>query len=525
MPTTTATAVPRMNKVAILVTMSCSIAGVLMQALDTTIANVALPYMQGSLSASRDQISWVLTSYIVASAIMTAPVGWLANRFGTKIVFILALAGFTIASVICGMALTLDEMVLFRAMQGVFGAALTPLSLAILLALFPPEKRAQPMSIWGMGIMLGPILGPTLGGLLTEYYSWRWCFYVNVPFGILAIGGLWFSFRETKIKIMQEFDWLGFGVLALAVGGFQLMLDRGTGQDWFTSNEIVIDAVLACLGIYLFFAHMMLTKRAPLFPRKLFVDRNLVISVFMMYIVNAILLASLSMMPAFLQSVAGRPVLNSGLLLAPRGFGVIVAMILAGKFGSSVDPRRMMTTGMAILAWTLWKMAHWPSYIGGEDFLFITIVQGFGMGLVFGPLSVISFATLTGPLHNDGTTLISLIRNIGSAAGISAATAILSNGIQTIHEQLAAQVTPFDQVLSINAISKLANFHLPSGAARLDGLVAQMVAPLAYGNVYLSLFYLSVASLPLIWLYKRPAYSVAERSKAAALQEAPHAAE
>src|SRR5438067_8946044 len=237
------------SKVELRIVMLCSMAGTLMQALDSTIANVALPYMQGSLQASRDQITWVLTSYIVASAIMTAPVGWLASRFGRKNLAVVCIAGFTVTSMMCGAAQTLEQMILFRILQGVFGAALSPLSQSIMLDLYPPQKRGQVMAIWGMGVMVGPILGPTLGGYLTDAYSWRWVFYVNLPFGVAAVTGIWLFLRETHRNETLKFDWFGFAVLGMALAGLQLMLDRGTSKDWFSSGEIVLEAIIAGLGL------------------------------------------------------------------------------------------------------------------------------------------------------------------------------------------------------------------------------------------------------------------------------------
>src|SRR3954451_6195903 len=234
----------------------CAMVATLMQALDSTIANVALPYMQGSLSATSDQITWVLTSYIVAAAIMTAPVGWLSARFGRKHLFIFCLVGFTAASMLCGIAQSLEEMVLFRLLQGVFGAALVPLSQATMLDIYPPEQRGSAMALWGVGVMVGPILGPTLGGYLTEMYNWRFVFYINLPFGILATLGLLFCMPRSFGNFNLRFDWIGFGVLSLGIGGLQMMLDRGQVQDWFTSNEIIAEAVLGGLGVYLFIAHM-----------------------------------------------------------------------------------------------------------------------------------------------------------------------------------------------------------------------------------------------------------------------------
>ncbi|MFO1247673.1 MAG: DHA2 family efflux MFS transporter permease subunit [Alphaproteobacteria bacterium] len=259
-----------------------SMAGVLMQALDTTIANVALPYMEGSLSASRDQVTWVLTSYIIAAAIMTAPVGWLAARFGKKNFLITSIAGFTIASMLCGASQNLEQMVLFRIIQGVFGAALGPLSQAVMLDMYPPAKRGNVMAIWGMGVMLGPILGPTLGGVLTDAYSWRWVFYINVPVGIAACAMLYVFFKDTAKDNSLKFDWFGFGALSVGLASLQLLLDRGTTKDWFSSSEIVIEAIVAGIGLYLFLVHM-LTAKKPFIPREIFRDRNFVSGLVLMF--------------------------------------------------------------------------------------------------------------------------------------------------------------------------------------------------------------------------------------------------
>src|SRR3954471_17667093 len=268
-----------------------SMAGVLMQALDTTIANVALPYMQGELSASRDQITWVLTSYVIAAAIMTAPVGWIAARFGKKNFLITSIAGFTVASMLCGAATSLGQMVLFRLIQGVFGAALGPLSQAVMLDMYPPQKRGSVMAIWGMGVMLGPILGPTLGGVLTDAYNWRWVFYINVPFGIAAVAALMIFFKDTARDHTLKFDWFGFGALSVGLASLQLMLDRGTTKDWFSSPEIVIEAIVAGLGLYLFLVHMF-TGKEPFIPREIFRDRNFVSGLVLMFVMAIILLAS-----------------------------------------------------------------------------------------------------------------------------------------------------------------------------------------------------------------------------------------
>src|SRR6476646_5526043 len=364
-----------------------------MQALDQTIANVALPYMQGSLSASFDEITWVLTSYITAAAIATAPVGWLAARFGRKYLFVGCLIGFTITSMMCGAAQTLDEMVMFRLFQGMFGAALVPLSQAPMLDIYPAEQRGNAMAIWGVGVMIGPILGPTLGGYLTELYNWRFVFYINLPFGILATLGLIFFMPKSRPNDSMRFDWIGFTVLSLGIGGIQLMLDRGQNQDWFTSGEIIAEGVLGGLGIYLFVVHM-LTGRRPFIPPALFKDRNFASGLVMMFAAGTILVSSSSLMAPWLQNLANYPVETAGLIMAPRGIGTMAAMVLAGRIASRTDPRLAMGAGILCVVWSIWEMTSWTPDISEGRLIFTICVQGFGLGFLFIPLQMMAFATL-----------------------------------------------------------------------------------------------------------------------------------
>src|SRR5215469_1029669 len=418
------------------IVMLCSMAGTLMQALDSTIANVALPYMQGTLAASRDQITWVLTSYIVAAAIMTAPVGWIAARFGRKNFALVSLAGFTIASMLCGAAQTLEEMIVFRLIQGAFGAALSPLSQSIMLDLYPPEKRGSVMAIWGIGVMVGPILGPTLGGYLTDAYSWRWVFYVNLPFGIAAVTGIWLFLRETHRNETLKFDWFGFGVLGMALAGLQLMLDRGTTKDWFSSSEIIIEAIVAGFGLYLFIVHM-LTSQKSFVPLEIFKDRNFVTALFLMLLVALIMLASSALLPPYLENLSGYTVTQTGLLMAPRGIGTMFAMMFAGRLAMRTDPRYLMAAGNLMLSWSLYEMSRWTPDIPPSWLATTTVVQGIGMGLIFVPMNLVAFATLSPLLRTDGSALVNLMRNIGSAIGVSITTTILATAVQIAHSQLA----------------------------------------------------------------------------------------
>ena len=484
----------------------CAISGVLMQALNTTIANVALPYMQGGLSASREQVTWVLTSYIAAAAIMTAPVGWMAARFGKKNVFMVSLIGFTITSMMCGAADSLTQMVVFRLLQGVFGAAMAPLSQAIMFDLYPPEERGQAMALFGVGVMLGPILGPTLGGWLTDTYSWRWIFYVNVPFGIAATIGIFYFFKDNKSDAALKFDWSGFGFMALGVGALQLMLDRGTTQDWFSSSEIVMECALAGLGGYLFVVHMLTAKR-PFLQKAIFRDRNFVLAQVLQFIVGAILLASTALIPPFLQNLSGYTVMETGLLLGPRGFGTIAAMLLVGKVSNHIDPRVLMTIGASFMIWSLWQMSLWTPSVENTELYFTTIVQGFGMGLIFTPLQLVAFATMTGTLRPDGTSLMNLIRNVGSAIGISITTTFLSNSMQAIHAELTAFAGPFNRALGLNAPALYMNLQLPPTRAAYDVAIRIRAATEAYASDFRFMFYISALAIPVIWLLERPAYS------------------
>ena len=500
------------TKFELTIVLMCSMAGTLMQALDTTIANVALPHMQGSLQASRDQITWVLTSYIIAAAIMTAPVGWIASRFGKKNFILVALGGFTLTSMLCGAAQTLDQMILFRLLQGAFGAALSPLSQSIMLDLYPPQKRGNIMAIWGMGVMLGPILGPTLGGWLTESYNWRWVFYVNLPFGIAAVMGIFFFFKDSPRDETMRFDWSGFLFLALGLASLQLMLDRGTDKAWFESMEIVVEAVVAGVGIYLFGVHM-LTARQPFIPPKMFNDRNFSSALFMMFVVGAMMLASSALLPPFLQNLAGYTVTDTGLLMAPRGIGTMIAMMFAGRLALRVDPRILMTLGMAMIEWSIWDMSDWTPQINETRLIVVSIIQGFGMGFVFVPLQLVAFATLPSYFRTDGTALMNLVRNIGSAIGVSITTTVLAYSVQLNHNLLSHVCSPFNRALGVNAPSLMMNPQIPFGLSNCNHLVEFRSEAAAFGNDFLFMFYLCLPSFAFIWFMRRPQFATQSQAK------------
>ena len=486
----------------------CVMLATIMQALDTTIANVALPYMQGSLGVTLDQVTWVLTSYIVAAAIMTAPSGWLAVRFGRKKIFIIAAAGFTIASLACGAAQGITDMVAYRLLQGVFGAALVPLSQAVMMDIYPPEKRGQAMAIWGMGVMLGPIMGPTLGGWLTEYYTWRWVFLINLPFGIATVLGLMAYMPDTKPREMR-FDWLGFATLSLAIGFLQLMLDRGESQSWFQSNEIIIEALIAGAAGYLFIAHTATAER-PFVPPQLFRDWNFSLGVFFMFIVGVLILASVALITPFVQNVMGYPVLDAGFLLGTRGIGTMASMMVVGRLLSFVDARLLIGIGIACSAVSLWVMTGISPDISVFTIVWTSVVQGIGLGLVFVPLNTISFATLPPQLRTEGASVWTLIRNMGSSIGVSIVIAQLTSGTSLMHARIAELITPFNAGFQLNFLPLL-DPTTTEGVANIDRMVTGQAAIIAYQNDFLLMTLMGVFCLPLVLFFKSP-----KRARAAA---------
>jgi DHA2 family multidrug resistance protein len=481
----------------------CAMSAMFMQTLDQTIANVALPHMQGSLSASRDQITWVLTSYILASAIMTAPVGWMAARFGKRRFIIVAVAGFTITSALCGMAQNLDQIILFRVLQGAFGAALGPLSQTIMMDMFPPEKRGSVMGIWGMGVMLGPILGPTLGGYLTDSLSWRWVFYINVPVGIAAVAGLLLFYKDPHRDRSLVFDWFGFALFAIGLGALQLMLDRGTDQDWFSSTEIVVECVLAVLGLYLFFVHMATAER-PFIRREVFHDRNFISATLLMFVTGGLLVSSSALLAPYLQTLGGYPVTDAGLLMVPRGVGTMLAMALVGRVTQRFDPRKVITFGAVLLLATTYEMSRWSPDVTGAVIGWTGFIQGFGMGFIFIPMNIIAFATISPFLRTDASAIMNLLRNIGAAISVSLTTVVLTRSTQIVHAQIAENVDPFNRALGVNAPSVMWNPQTPFGLASIDAEISRTALEIAYANDFLFLFYTSIPALLLVWTMRRP---------------------
>ncbi len=486
----------------------------IMQTLDATIANVALPHMQSSMSAAQDQISWVLTSYMIASAIGMSLTGFLASRFGSKNLLIASIVGFTAASMLCGIAQTLPEMILFRVAQGLFGAGLLPLSQSIMLDVFPREKQGPAMAIWGMGVMLGPILGPTLGGYLTEYYNWRWIFFINAPLGVISTLSVMALLPDTPPNKKTYFDFLGFSLLAIALTSFQLMLDRGETQDWFQSYEIILEAVIAGLAFYAFIAHVLTTDK-PFITLGLFRDLNYSVSMVIGAAFGVTLFATMTLMPLMLQNLMHYSVIDTGFVLMPRGIGTMFAMAFVGRIVTKLDPRLIMFFGLTLTAAALWHMSTWTVDVSGFEMIATGVLQGVGIGFLFPPLSMIAYMTLPPHLRTEAAAFFSLTRNMGSSVGISVMIALVAQNTQINHASLAEHITPFSRPLQALIPEAGWSIGAASGIAHLNGELTRQAMMISYLNDYRVMAYAIVIVMPLILLLRLPKRGAATPSQPA----------
>lgn len=470
-----------------------------MVAVDITIANVALPHMQSSLQASADQVVWVLTSYLIAAAIATPLSGWLAGRFGRKRIMILSVAGFTLASALCGAANGLTMIVLARALQGACGAALIPLSQALLLDINPPERLPRAMAIFSLGSMFGPIIGPTLGGWLTDALSWRWVFFINVPFGVLALAGLFAVMPEKRDAGIGRFDMFGFATVSIALASFQLLIDRGESQDWFESGEIQIYAVILALSAYLGVVHIMTARDTFLRP-ELFKDRNFAIGCLMRTLLGVVIFATIPLIVVMTQSLLGYSALRTGLVGVPRALGTIAAMLLAVRLVGKVDIRAMLFSGLAISAVSMFLYARIDLYLDQTSLLVIGFIQGLAGGFVFMPLSVMVFATLSDRLRNEGAAMYALTGNIGNAVGISLLQRELVHYTATSRAHLVDGVRPDNPMVQFG----MPDFDFGSieGLARMNGEIGRQAAMVGNVEVYRLIFLITMIMLPLVFLMR-----------------------
>jgi len=502
----------------------------IMQALDGTIANVALPNIQGSLSATQEQVAWVITSYIVSAAIATPLAGFCAVRFGVRRILVSSVVGFTIASMLCGAAQTLPQLVLFRVMQGVFGASLVPLSQALMMDAYSREEQGKAMAMWGVGTMLGPITGPTLGGWLTDEYSWRWVFYINLPVGVLCTIGLMILVKHKANENPRPFDLLGFTLLSIAIGTFQLMLDRGETMDWFSSKEIVVEAVVAGVAACMFVIHM-LSDDHPFLPRDLFRDRNLTLGIIFTAITGLLMIVTATLMPPFLQQLKDYPVFTTGIVMAPRGVGTMLSMLVVSRLIGRIDARWLIAIGLTLCGLSLYDMTLFTLNVDEGRIIWNGFLQGVGLGLVFPPLTTLAFATVPARIRTEGAALNALMRNLGASVGVAALVALLDRNIQVNRSVLAEHLSAFNPLWRLGYIpmekgipvdrSRIISHWMPfSGSwpfgsvptddpSKLIGMwgeeLNRQAATIAYLNDFRVLAIASIVCIPLLLFMRRQA--------------------
>jgi MFS transporter, DHA2 family, multidrug resistance protein len=477
-------------------------AAVLLQVLDTTIANVALPHMQASLSATQDTINWVLTSYIVASAIALPISGWLADKVGRKRLLLISVVVFTIASVLCATATSLAEMVVFRALQGVGGAFIVPLAQATLFDINPREKHGQAMALFGGGVMIGPILGPVLGGWLTDNYNWRWVFLVNLPVGIVCILIMMRFMPKTDTQ-ERKFDMFGFALLAIALGSLQFCLDRGEQNDWFSSWETIIEAGLAIGTGWMFLVHMV-TAKHPLFDREIFTDRNFATSVVFMAVTGVLLLGGLALLPPLLQNLYGYSVLQSGFLTAPRGVGTLFSMLIAGRMTGKMDARILVGIGVVLMGVSLYMMTGFAIDQPSRPVIVSGVVQGLGLGLIFVPLQTLAFETLATRFRTTGAALLNLSRNIGGSVGISVVSTQLVRMTQVAHADMAQHINQHTlATISSTQIETAIPTAGPLALAVINGEITRQALFIAYLDDFKLMMWVTFVILPLLFFMKR----------------------
>ncbi len=473
----------------------------LIQVLDTTIVNVALPHMAGQLGASTDQISWVLTSYLVSSAIVMPLTGYFADILGRKRFLLISVAGFVASSALCGIAQNLAEIVGFRLLQGVFGAALVPLSQAIMGDAYPLEERGKAMAIWGLGVMVGPVLGPTLGGWLTDVASWRWTFYINVPVGALSLF-LASAYVPQTERRERRMDWTGLALLGSGVAGLQYMLDRGTTQDWFSATDIRVATAVGVLGIAGFVAWSLARGSKALFDVRIFEDRNFAVACAAMAALGLGLFGGLVLQPILLEDLMNYPIVTTGIVMAPRGVATAIAMIVVGRLVSRMDARILVATGMVISAIASWAMTDWSLDMNTFTIIWPAFLQGLGLGLIFVPLSTIAYITLPRSRMAEAAGIYSLVRTIGASVGISVVTTLMSHESQVNWNELGGYITRFNPAVT----AYLRSLHLGPTDPHALALIAAQIGQQSLMAAMLDAFKLTawsfVVMLPLVLLMR-----------------------
>jgi DHA2 family multidrug resistance protein len=471
-----------------------------MNGMDATVANIALPHIQGSISASPEQITWVITSYFIAQAVTIPVSGWLAAHFGLKPVLLACVFGFTVASVLCGLATNLPELVLFRALQGMVAAPLMPVAQAVIININPPERLGRATALFTMAAVVAPAIGPVIGGFLTDDLSWRWCFYINVPFGAISIA-LISGFLPDTPPEPRRFDFLGFGSLGIAVASLQLMLDRGTTLDWFGSTEIWIEAAVAGTAFWIYLAHT-LTARNPLFPTAMLRDRNFLTSITLGFFFSALTFTSFTLLPLMMQGVLGYSATHAGVISMPRGVVMFILLQFMGRIDSLVDRRVLIAVGLSFFVLTFWQMSRFDLSMSGESIVWATMLQGVGQGILFVPLSTLGFLTIGREFRPDVAAASSFIRNVAGSISVAVIQALTVANAQTMHASLAAHIGR--EVADARILPPVLAPDTTAGAMALNAEISRQALMVAYVDDFRLLTLVALLSLPLVFLIRQP---------------------
>lgn len=499
--TQAAVTAPRASLRGIAVMVSVILAGTVYE-INITIVTVALPYMQGTFAATHDQISWVVTSFVLGMTMVLACSGWLADRFGRKRVFLVGTIGFTLASLLCASATSVEEAVLWRLLQGGFGAPLMPISQAMTLDAFPKEQHGTANTIWGIATMIGPALGPTIGGLLVEYHSWPWTFYFGVPFGALAALGVWVLVQEEPHRADRPMDWLGFATLVLVVGMLQFILNRGERLDWFESTEIIVASALTGASLYIFIVHSALARH-PFLEPAMFRDRNFSIGLALTFVWGFVLHGNIVLASLMLQELRGFPVITLGLVLSPRGIGVMVGMVIGNFLLKRADPRLILCCGFGMIALSSWLMAGWNNEVEGFDVLWTGFLQGTGTGVGFIPLFAMMFATLDARHRTEGIMVFNLLLFTGISCGIAAAVSVLTRSTSINHATLAEHISRYNEALGPGRATGGWSIGSRGSLASVEAEVTRQATMIGYLNNFTFVAYLALAALPFAFLFRR----------------------
>ncbi len=485
-----------------------------MEVLDTTVVNVSLPHIGGTMSATVEEATWVLTSYLVANAIILPMTGWLARHFGRKRLLLFAIAGFTISSFLCGLAPNLTSLIVFRIIQGLSGGTMQPMSQAIMLEAFPPEDRGKAMAFWGLCIVVAPIFGPVIGGWLTDSYSWRWVFYINIPVGILSfIMARQFVFDPAYLRRESaHIDYWGIGMLALWMGSLQVLLDKGEQEDWFSSDTLVVLGIIAGVGLVTFVIRE-LTAAYPVVNLRVLKDRTFATGVFMISLLGFVLYGSLVLLPILLQTLLGFPALQAGIAMAPRGIGSLIATPIVGALLGRIGARRALAFGVACASFTLFWLGSLNLNAGYWDVFWPQIIQGLALGCLFVPLTTIAMDPIPREQTGNATSIFNMMRNIGGSSGIAFSVTMLSRHRQIYSNVFAEHVNPYS-LSSRLALSQMQSAAAAAGAdpvtaaqrayGMLYGLVQRQASMLSFIYQFKLLGAIFLIVLPFIWLAKQP---------------------